>query len=372
MRRIVFITQAIDPASTVLGVTRDWVAALAERCGGVDVIALSAAPSGAAGGERWSNVRAVSLGKERGASKRAQLVAFYRALAVALPRSSAIFVHMVPRYALLAYPLALVAGRPLALWYAQGGVGASLQLAARLASWILTPTRDSFPLSGRRIDRRVIVTGHGIDTHRFAPNGSVPATNGAGSSAAREGPPRRLLAAGRLSPSKRYDLLLEALAALPDREWRLRIAGGPLSGSDRAYAARLRARATQLGLAGCVAFGGFVPYAEMAAEYRAAWALAHTSATGSLDKVVLEAMACGTPVVSSAPTSRAALGPLAEELWCPAERPDAVAARLAAALSWTPARRGELGAALRREVEQHHSLPRWADRVAGLLLAGRP
>jgi glycosyltransferase involved in cell wall biosynthesis len=352
--RLVFITQAYDPAATILGVTRDWVAALARRCDGVDVIA-GAAPAPRLGP---AGVRVASLGKERGVGRAGQTLRLARALATSVPRAGAVFVHMVPRLVLLAYPFAALARRPLALWYAQGGLDPSLRLASRLASHILTPTRDSFPLRGAAVDRRLTVTGHGVDTARYAPDATPPAT------------PPRMLAAGRLSPSKRYALLLKAAARLPDLDWRLRIAGPPLYPSDRAHAATLQRLAADLGIADLVEFAGDIPYQHMPAEYRAAWVLAHTSATGSLDKVVLEAMACGTPVLSTAASSRTAFGALADTLWCPDESPEAVAGALANLLHWSPARRLDAGMAARAVVERDHSLDTWAQRVVRLLGVG--
>jgi glycosyltransferase involved in cell wall biosynthesis len=354
MSRLVFITQAYDPAATILGVTRDWVDALARHCDGVDVIAGSAPlprlPS--------TSVRVASLGKERGVGRAGQTLRLARALATSVPRAGAVFVHMVPRLVLLAYPFAALARRPLALWYAQGGVDPSLRLASRLARHILTPTRDSFPLRGAAIERRLTVTGHGVDTSRYAPDATPPAT------------PSRILAAGRLSPSKRYDLLLNATARLPDRAWLLRIAGPPLYPSDQAHATSLQDLAANLGIAAQVEFAGAIPYQRMPAEYRAAWVLGHTSATGSLDKVVLEAMACGTPVLSTAASSRTALGTLADTLWCPDQSPDAVAGALANVLRWSPARRQEVGTAARAIVERDHGLDTWARRVVRLLGVG--
>jgi glycosyltransferase involved in cell wall biosynthesis len=360
MRRLVFVTQTYDPDATVLGVTRDWVAALARCCAGVDVIAASAPEGAEAPAYSGSKgdppaVRVFSLGKEEGAGRAAQAARLGRALARTVPGAGAVFVHMVPRLAILAYPFAAVARRPLALWYAQGGVDRSLRLASRLAAYLLTPTRDSFPLAGEGVERRLRVTGHGIDTSRYAPDGTPPAR------------PPRLLAAGRLSPSKRYDRLLDAAALLGDRGWRLRIAGPPLYPSDVAHAELLRARARALGLAQRVDFLGAVPYERMPVEYRSAWVLAHASATGSLDKVVLEAMACATPVISTAPSSRTAFGSLAGALWCPDDRPEGIATALVRALDWSPAQREEVGARARAVVEREHSLEGWARRVAGLL-----
>src|SRR5262249_12949347 len=159
----------------------------AARCAGVDVIAAGAP----AGVETPPNVRVVSLGKERGAGRAAQAAALAGALTRIVPGAGAVLVHMLPSYPLVAFAFPRPAGRPLALWSAQGGVARSLRLASRLVDRLLTPTRDSFPLAGPAVARRLVVTGHGIDTTRYAPNGTVPVR------------PPRLLAAGRLSPSKR-------------------------------------------------------------------------------------------------------------------------------------------------------------------------
>ena len=352
MGRIVFITQAYLRRSTIVGVTRDWVRALAARCDGVDVIALD--------GEAEPDdprVRVRSLGKAEGKGRGAQLATFYAALSGALPAASAVFVHMVPRYALLAAPLSLALGKPIALWYAQGGVSGALRAALPLVRHVLTPTRDSFPLGGETVERRLRITGHGVDTARYAP--------GASAGAERD----RVLAAGRLSPSKRYETLVEALARLESRPWQLRIATGGGYATSADYTASFHARIAQIGVAGRVRLLGEVAYEALPAEYRGAWLLGHTSATGSLDKVVLEAMACGAPVVSTAPSSRALLDPVDPSLAPTNGTSSELAGSLETVLSWSATRRREAGAALRDTVERSHSLERWADQVASLLAA---
>ena len=352
MGRVVFITQAYLRRSTIVGVTRDWVRALAARCDGVDVIALDGEPE-----PDDARVRVFSLEKAQRRGRAGQLATFWSALARTLPSASAVFIHMVPRYALLAAPLALALRRPMALWYAQGGVSPALRAAAPLVKHILTPTRDSFPLAGQMVERRLRVTGHGVDTTRYALRPGASAERG------------QVLAAGRLSAAKRYEALVEALSRVKDLPWRLRIASGGGYAESVDYAQRFEAHVAQLGVAHRVALLGEVPYEALPEEYRAAWLLGHTSATGSLDKVVLEAMACGTPVVSTAPSSRALLEPVDASL-APTDAPaDRLADSLSTVLSWTDSRRSEVGAALREVVERSHSLTRWADQVAALLAA---
>jgi glycosyltransferase involved in cell wall biosynthesis len=101
----------------------------------------------------------------------------------------------------------------------------------------------------------------------------------------------------------------------------------------------------------------------MPTMYRRAWVLAHASRTGSLDKVVLEAAACGTPVVSSAQSSRAVLDAV-PGLWVPDGDDDGFVARVREVLAWSTEQREAAGAALRAAVVAGHSLDHWVAHIA--------
>ena len=100
-----------------------------------------------------------------------------------------------------------------------------------------------------------------------------------------------LLSVGHLIPRKSHDLVIEALAALPD--WRLLIVG---SGPERAA---LEALATRRGVADRVRLVGQVPHADLPRYYTAADVLVLASQREGWANVLLESMACGTPVVAS-------------------------------------------------------------------------
>ncbi len=107
-----------------------------------------------------------------------------------------------------------------------------------------------------------------------------------------DGGPPIVLSAGRLSPPKRYDLLIEAVAAARrHRPIRLVILG---DGEERD---RLEAVVRDQGAEHFVSLPGFVenPYAYMAR----ADLFVLSSAWEGLPNALIEAMACGLPVVST-------------------------------------------------------------------------
>jgi len=103
---------------------------------------------------------------------------------------------------------------------------------------------------------------------------------------------------GRLVQEKGVLTLLKAVAAMKELNWRLVVVGaGPLE-------ARFDAEARKLGLSDKITRVGFVPHEEAPAYLSALDVLAVPSETQpswkeQFGRVVIEAMACGTPVVGS-------------------------------------------------------------------------
>lgn len=106
--------------------------------------------------------------------------------------------------------------------------------------------------------------------------------------------PEVVLAAGRLSPEKGVDVLIDAFARMQRREARLIIAG---DGPDRRA---LEAQARRLGVADRITFLGHV--ADIRPLYRETRALAVPSRTEAFGMVVVEALAHGLPIVATACT----------------------------------------------------------------------
>ena len=100
-----------------------------------------------------------------------------------------------------------------------------------------------------------------------------------------------LLAVGNLVPKKRHALLVEALAQLDSID--LAIVG---DGPERP---RIKALADRLGIADRVQLFGRMPQKRLPAIYTAAELLVHPSVREGWPNVLLESMACGTPVVAT-------------------------------------------------------------------------
>jgi len=96
---------------------------------------------------------------------------------------------------------------------------------------------------------------------------------------------------GNLIPTKGHQLVIEALRDLPDVE--LLIAGG---GAEKTA---FEALAGRLGVADRVRFLGVLPQQALCTLYSAADCLVLASAREGWPNVLLEAMACGTPVVAT-------------------------------------------------------------------------
>ncbi|BAY12216.1 glycosyltransferase family 4 protein [Calothrix sp. NIES-2098] len=101
---------------------------------------------------------------------------------------------------------------------------------------------------------------------------------------------------GRHNPHKNPARLIAAFAALPNNSnYELWLAGP----SDRRYTPTLKVQVEELGITNRVKFLEYVPYKELPKIINGAIALVFPSLWEGFGLPVLEAMACGTPVITS-------------------------------------------------------------------------
>jgi glycosyltransferase involved in cell wall biosynthesis len=342
MKRLVFITQQVDPAHPALAATVPKLRALAERVDELVVLADGAVPEALPANAR---VRRFAAGTKAGRGVR-----FEAALAAELlQRPEGIVAHMCPIYAVLAAPLARPLSIPVVLWYTHWHASPTLRAAALAANAIASVDRRSFPLSSPKV--RAI--GHGIDVDEFPCRQHEAAEE------------LRLLVLGRYSPAKGLNVVLRALRRILDGGTTARLtARGPvLSPLERRHRPELEALVRELRLEHHVELGGPVERADVPELLAAHDMLVNNMRAGAPDKVVYEAAAACLPVLASNPVFDTLLP---DELRFARDDPADLAERLVAFAALSTDERARYGHALRHKVARDHSVESWAERILEL------
>jgi len=331
MRRLVFLTQSVDPAHPVLAATIPKIRALAERVDEVVVLSQSGAGDGLP-----SNVDVRTFGAS---TRAARVLRFERELARALP-ADAVVAHMIPLYVVLAAPLVRTRRTPLLLWYTHWKASPTLRVAERLATAIVSVDRRSFPLDSPKV--RPI--GHGIDVNEFA------CTDRSGRTGV------QALVLGRYSPAKGIETILRAVQQVEGAEVQLH--GVALNELER----RHRSDLERLG----IPLGDAVPRARVPELLARSDVLVNNMEPGAPDKVVYEAAAACLPVLAS--------NPVFDELFAgypllfERDSPESLAERLRWFARLGEDERAGIGRTLRERVAERHSVGTWAE---GVLAAAR-
>jgi glycosyltransferase involved in cell wall biosynthesis len=141
----------------------------------------------------------------------------------------------------------------------------------------LSETADSYPVS---------VIPNGVDFEFFRP---APA----GSTSSLSDRRLRLLFVGRFQEQKNLEFLFRQLASLPVQAFKLDLVG------DGPQKKHLENVAVQLGIAKSINWHGWVERGALPQIYQSADCLVNPSLYEGMPNVVLEAMACGLPVMAS-------------------------------------------------------------------------
>src|SRR3989338_8371813 len=106
----------------------------------------------------------------------------------------------------------------------------------------------------------------------------------------------KILTVGRISPTKNYEVLINAAKILKQKnfDFQVTIVGEPALEQDREYENQILQESSDLP----IQFVGKKTQSELPEIYRSHDIFVHMSKTGSLDKVLLEAMSCGIRVFS--------------------------------------------------------------------------
>lgn len=194
--------------------------------------------------------------------------------------------------------------------------------------------RDAAIRAGARAER-VALVHFGVDTRRFAP---AP-----GGLDERRGAPL-VFSPRAIKPIYNHETILAAFARLSG-DARIVMTG---RNADPAHRDALERRMSELGIRDRVEIVDDVPDDAMLTLYRTATVVVSAPTSDSFPISLLEAMACGTPVVAGdLPAVRAGLEDVVPDWIVPTRDVDAVAAALRRAIELSPAERAALGATLR-------------------------
>ncbi|MEK7628447.1 MAG: glycosyltransferase family 4 protein [Patescibacteria group bacterium] len=335
--RILVTTQVVDRTHPILGFFHTWIEMLARECESVTVICLEEGEH-----DFPSNVHVLSLGKEVGTSRLVRIQRFYRFILADARPYNAVFVHMNPEYIVLGGLIWRLMKKRIVLWYTHKSVTLTLRLATFFAHTVCTASPESFRIK----TPKKVVTGHGIDASLFL--SERPA----------RGDVYRFITAGRITPTKNIDVLIEAMAFLPRYgiPYHFSIVGGPTAEGDKEYLQGLKNRVHELNAERFIEFHGSIDPKKMPGVLAKADAFLHASATGSLDKAVLEAMAAGCVVISASEAVRPIMQRIERHLVVDELRPELFAEAIAWFSHANPREEVEIRERAIRVVREQHSL----------------
>lgn len=281
--KLLLCTQIVDKNHSILGFFHGWILEFAKHFDEVHIICLQKGTYNLP-----DHVHVYSLGKEEGKNKFKYVYRFYKYFwhIFVNVKVDYVFLHMGAIMNILAAPFYILAKMkriPFYWWKTHGHIDLVGRVALLFVDRVYTAVEESFPV---RTSKRQVV-GHAINANLFTMRDSLP-----------EKP--TLLFVGRLSRIKRVEQVLAVAKILHDRGYGLsvRIIGEPV---DAKYYQELLAEQKKYGLESIVTFVGNKQHEQLVAEYHHASVFMNPSDNDGMDKVILEAMACGViPVTGNA------------------------------------------------------------------------
>jgi len=347
MKNLLIITQKVDQNDQLLGFSIGWFRRFAEKFDSISILCLEKGEF-----DLPKNVKVISLGKDRGASKLAQLLNFYKHIWSLRRQYDAVFVFMNAIWVVIgAWPWHFL-HKKVFLWYAHKKITWKHRLAEKFADGIFTSTQGGFRIKSDK----VMIVGQGIDTDKFKPAQHRDSNR-----------PFKIISVGRISPLKDYETLIRAIKLLENKNILVEIAGQPAVKNDSEYLSGLKIKIRENNLASAFNFIGLITNRELPKFLQSADIFVNMSHTGSLDKAILEAMACGLPILTCNEALKDVLGFHADELMYPKKDDKELANGLRNLMTMTNEEREKLGLMLREIVVKNHNLVGLINKISNSL-----
>jgi len=337
--RLLICTQAVDMSDPLLGFFHGWVKEFSQYFDSIYVICLKEGVHSLP-----SNVQVYSLGKEHGESRLKYIFRFYKYIFLLRNKYDVVFTHMNPHYVLLGCAVWIWNRVPVYFWRNHARMNIMTALAARCTRKIFYTS--PFACTSRYAHAFQMPVG--IDCSLFAPaiHSRVDTF------------PKKILFLGRVSRVKRPELLIEAATFLP-QQYEVHVYGDDPS-NDQKYRAQLIEKSGQN-----VFFHEGITNAETSEVYRAHDIYINLTPEGSMDKTVLEAVACEVPVIVTN-TSFKNILPTSSILTD--STPEQLAKKIIEIINQPKIERELYLKKSRKYVQEHHSLQQLASEIYNHML----
>ncbi len=342
-KKLLILTQKVDKNDLALGFFHRWVEEFGKNFQNVEVMALSVGEYDLPG-----NVRVYSLGKNPDPNFQGNTTIygskvwkrilygtrFLRLIWRLRNNYDTVFVHMNEEYLLLGGLLWWLMGKKIVFWRNHKMGSWRTRLAVWFSSTVCHTSPEAFVASYKKAIRMPV----GIDTEFFTPTQELTASDS-------------VLFLARIDPVKKVEVFVEALK-LVRHPLHASLYGSPTEPSST-YALNIASMASSLLEKGLLKTYPGVAYTKTRELYRSHSIFVNLTPSGSFDKTIGEAMACGSLVVCA---NTAVKDILPTELFVTDINPEKVARALDSALLMEPSIRINLSRELRKYVEREHSL----------------
>ena len=331
--KLLMITRKVDRQEHLAGFIYNWVKKLAAE---VDELRVISWQEGDSSGLP-DNVKVTHLKTKQ--NKFLKIITFEITVWKNLKNVDGVLCHQMPIYTILVAPLTKLRGKKVVSWYAHSSVSFKLRLMEKLSNVIVTSSAKGFRLPSKK----VVIVGQGIDTEKFKPGSDRNHTS-------------NFISIGRISPIKNYELMIKAINILTQqgvKDLSLTIIGEAGLGAQSKYFESLKEMVGKMKREGKIKFLGSVPNNQILEYLQQADVFLNLSATGSLDKAILEAMACECLVLTS---NEAYIEILPQDLMVDKDDPEKLAEKIKLLIQMPPKKFNTLRKELRNIVVQNHNL----------------
>jgi glycosyltransferase involved in cell wall biosynthesis len=339
--KLLIITQKVNREDPVLGFFHDWIFKLSEKFQKVSVICLEKGEF-----NFTENVEVFSLGKESKRSKVKYIQNFFNLILGLNKEYDSVFVHMNQEYILLGGFIWKILGKKVYFWRNHSSGNFLTRISIWFSDKVFYTSQESFTA---KYLTKAVKMPVGIDTGKFRDYESVKKMGS-------------VLSLGRISPVKNIHTMLEAVKILEAKKVPLvfDIIGDPVNPEDLKYKEKLIEENQSLINKHVLNFYPAVPNYETPKIYSEHEIFINLTPSGSFDKTLLEAAACGCILVTA---NKSLAGEIDEKMVVGDRTPDNVAGMINFWLEASDQEKKIASKKLQEYVSKNHSLNVLVERL---------